>query len=151
MTKKSVKSQLLRNKQAANRSRKMIRQVFKKPVKRTEVYRVWDAYLEWFYAELMTGKEVNAMANVGSFIVEKEMVSDNLRKLRNQGVGIKNGFRYPLKNININNMDYVFKVKYNRGKSIVDGVKFIPCKALKKRLFDTIVKGKDFRECRLIN
>lgn len=146
---KNVKKQLLLNKKSANRGRKMIRKVTKKSVKRSEVYKVWDAYLDLFYEDLLAGREIKGMANVGTFVVEKSKVSESTKKLRAKGLVAKKGKLMPLKVLNLNNLDYAFKVNYYKGKSIVDGVKFYPCQKLRKKIFETVSKGKDFRECQL--
>ena len=149
MTNKSVKKQLLLNKKSANRGRKMIKAVTKKRVKRSEVYKVWEAYLDLFYEDLLMGKEVSGMANVGKFVIEKSKVSESTKRLRLKGLVAKKGVLIPLRVLNLNNLDYAFKVNYYKGKSIVDGVKFYPCQKLKKKMFEKISKGKDFRECQL--
>lgn len=151
MTNKSVKKQLLLNKKSANRGRKMIKAVTKKRVKRSEVYKVWEAYLDLFYEDLLMGKEVSGMANVGKFVIEKSKVSESAKRLRLKGLVAKKGVLIPLRVLNLNNLDYAFKVNYYKGKSIVDGVKFYPCQKLKKKIFETVSKGKDFRECQLID
>ena len=148
---KKERSQLLLEKKAANRGRKMIRKVTKTSVKRTEVYKVWKAYIEIFTEELLSGKEVKGMANVGTFVIEKSRVSDSVMKLRMKGLYAKNGKVRPIGKINLNNLDYVFKVSYYPGKNLSDGVKFYPSVDLRKRVTDSIVKGKDYRACRLIN
>ena len=146
---KNVKKQLLLNKKSANRGRKMIRKVTKKSVKRSEVYKVWDAYLDLFYEDLLAGREIKGMANVGTFVVEKSKVSESTKKLRAKGLVAKKGKLMPLKVLNLNNLDYAFKVNCYKGKSIVDGGKFYPCQKLRKKIFETVSKGKDFRECQL--
>lgn len=149
MMSKNVKKQLLLNKKSANRGRKMIKAVTKKRVKRSEVYKVWEAYLDLFYEDLLMGKEVSGMANVGKFVIEKSKVSESTKRLRLKGLVAKKGVLIPLRVLNLNNLDYAFKVNYYKGKSIVDGVKFYPCQKLKKKMFEKISKGKDFRECQL--
>lgn len=149
MTSKIVKKQLLLNKKSANRGRKMIRKVTRKVVKRNEVYKVWDAYLKLFYEDLLAGKEVSGMANVGKFVIEKSKVSSSAKKLRLKGLVAKKGKLMPIRVLNLNNLDYAFKVNYYKGKSIVDGVKFYPCQRLKSKIFEIVSKGKDFRECQL--
>jgi hypothetical protein len=141
---KNVKKQLLHNKQAANRGRKMIRSQTKLSVKRTEVYRVWDAYLEWFYGELIAGREVKGMANVGSFMIQKNPVPENVMKLRAKGLSVRNGFFIPIKRINKNNLDYICRVVYKNGKSVTEGVKFHPCKKLREKIFESVSAGKDY-------
>jgi len=145
MTSKSVKKQLLLSKPSANRGRKMIRKVTKKIVPRTEVYKVWDAYLDCFYEELLSGKEVKGMANVGSFIIEKRRVPKKVLALRMKGLVAKKGKVMPIKKINLNNLDYVFKVGFTGGKNLVDGVKFYPCAKLRKKVTESIIRGKDYR------
>ena len=149
MTTKNVKKQLLLNKKSANRGRKLIRKTMKKSVKRTDVYEVWDAYLDIFIEELLSGKEVNGMANVGTFVIEKKRVSVTTMKLRAKGLMARSGRLFPIKKLNLNNLDYVFKVNFKGGKSLVEGVKFYPCAKIRSKVFETISKGKDFRECRL--
>lgn len=144
MTNKSVKSQLLRERKAANRGRKMIRQVTKKSVTRNEVYEVWNAYLDLFKEDLVAGKEVKGMANVGSFIIEKKRVPKNVEKLRAKGLMVKNGFFMPIKRLNINNLDYICKVVFRGGKSLQAGVKFYPCKELRSKIEKAVIKGKDY-------
>jgi len=75
----------------------MIRKVTKKSVKRSEVYKVWESYLDLFYENLLTGKEVKGMANVGTFVVEKSKVSESTKKLRAKGLVAKKGKLMPLK------------------------------------------------------
>lgn len=144
MMSKNVKKPLLHNKKAANRGRKMIRKVTKLAVPRSEVYKVWDAYLDCFFEDLLAGKEVKGMANVGSFIIEKKRVPRNVMKMRAKGLTVRNGFFRPLTNLNLNNLDYVFKVNFKSGKSLQDGVKFYPCKELRAKIFESVSKGKDY-------
>lgn len=151
MTNRKERGQLLREKQAANRGRKMIRKVTKTSVKRSEVYKVWEAYLDIFCEELLSGREVKGMANVGTFIIEKSKVSESVMKLRAKGLYAKNGKVRPIGKINLNNLDYVFKVNYYAGKNLSEGVKFYPSKDLRKKVTESIIRGKDYRECRLTN
>lgn len=144
MMKQNVKKPLLHNKQAANRGRKLIRKVTKLAVPRAEVYKVWDAYLEWFKDELIAGKEIKGMANVGSFIIEKKKVPINVMKLRAKGLTVRNGFFIPITKINLNNLDYICKVNFKSGKSLQEGVKFYPCKELRNKIFESVSKGKDY-------
>ena len=122
MTNRKERSQLLLSKKAANRGRKMIRKVTKTSVKRTEVYKVWEAYLDIFYEELLRGGEVNGMANVGTFVIEKKKVSQRVLNLRMKGLYAKGGKVMPIRKINLNNLDYVFKINFVGGKNLVEGI-----------------------------
>lgn len=145
MTNKSVKRQLLLERKAANRGRRMIRKVTKTSVKRTEVYKVWKAYIEIFCEELLQGKEVRGMANVGTFVIEKRKVPDSVLNLRAKGLMAKKGKVMPIRKINVNNLNYVYKLGFKGGKNIVEGVKFYPCASVRKKITESIIRGKDYR------
>ncbi len=145
MTNRKERSQLLLSKKAANRGRKMIRNVTKTSVKRTEVYKVWEAYLDIFYEELLRGGEVNGMANVGTFVIEKKKVSQRVLNLRMKGLYAKGGKVMPIRKINLNNLDYVFKINFVGGKNLVEGIKFYPCAKMRKQVTESIIRGKDYR------
>lgn len=145
MTNKSVKRQLLLERKAANRGRRMIRKVTKTSVKRTEVYKVWSAYLDIFCEELLSGREVKGMANVGTFVVEKKRVSQKVLNLRAKGLMAKKGKVMPIRKINLNNLDYVFKINFRGGRNLVEGVKFYSCASIRKKVTESIIRGKDYR------